>query len=236
MDVVKDELLAMRERFADERRTRIVDARGELSIHDLVAEEDHVVTLSHLGYIKRCSPDEWGMQRRGGHGKKGMNTRDEDFVTDIFIANTHSVLMVFTDTGKVYPLNVYEVPESGRTARGRPIVNLVPMAPDERIAAVVSVRTEDLEVEGRRTSCSPRARAWSSVRRSRPTEHPQRRPHRLRRRRRRRAGRRAAAGSGRRAGRHDVHRTRSVHPLREGGSQRRPPLRTDGPRATRASR
>jgi DNA gyrase subunit A len=147
-DVVKGELMAVRERFADERRTRIVDARGELSIHDLVPEEDHVVTLSRLGYIKRCSPDEWRMQRRGGHGKQGMNTRDEDFVTSIFIANTHSVLMVFTDTGKVYPLNVYEVPEVGRTARGRPIINLVPVDPDERIAAVVSVRTDELETEG----------------------------------------------------------------------------------------
>lgn len=147
-DVVKGELLSVRDRFADERRTRIVDARGELSIHDLVPEEDHVVTLSRLGYIKRCSPDEWRMQRRGGHGKQGMNTRDEDFVTSIFIANTHSVLMVFTDTGKVYPLNVYEVPEVSRTARGRPIINLVPVNPDERIAAVVSVRTEELETEG----------------------------------------------------------------------------------------
>jgi DNA gyrase subunit A len=148
MDVVKGELLSVRERFADERRTNIIDARSELSIHDLVPEEDHVVTLSRLGYIKRCSPDEWRMQRRGGHGKLGMNTRDEDFVTSIFIANTHSVLMVFTDTGKVYPLNVYEVPEVSRTARGRPIINLVPVDPDERIAAVVSVRSEELETEG----------------------------------------------------------------------------------------
>ncbi len=148
MGVVKEELLAVRDAFADERRTRIVDAKGELSMHDLVAEEDHVVTISHLGYIKRCSPDEWRMQRRGGMGKKGMNTRDEDFVTSIFIANTHSILMVFTDTGKMYPLNVYEVPEAGRTARGRPIVNLVPIDPEERIAAVVSVRSDDLEEDG----------------------------------------------------------------------------------------
>lgn len=145
MDVVKGELLAVRERYADARRTRIVDAKGELSMHDLVPEEDHVVTLSRLGYIKRCSPDEWRMQRRGGHGKLGMNTRDEDFVTSLFIANTHSILMVFTDTGKVYPLNVYEVPEAGRAARGRPIVNLVPVDPDERIAAVVSVREDELD-------------------------------------------------------------------------------------------
>lgn len=147
MDLVKKELLEVRDRFADERRTQIVDARGELSIHDLVPEEDHVVTVSRLGYIKRCSPDEWRMQRRGGHGKQGMNTREEDFVTSIFIANTHSVLMVFTDTGKVYPLNVYEVPEVSRTARGRPIVNLVPVDSEERIAAVVSVRTDEFDSE-----------------------------------------------------------------------------------------
>jgi DNA gyrase subunit A len=140
MGVVRDELLIMRERYADERRTRIVEARGELTMHDLVAEEDQVVTLSHLGYIKRCSPDEWRTQARGGMGKRGMNTRAEDFVSALFIANTHSILLVFTHNGKVYPLNVYEVPEAGRAARGRPIVNLVPVEKGERIAAVVSVR------------------------------------------------------------------------------------------------
>lgn len=143
MGVVKDELIEVRDRYGDERRTQIIDARGELSIHDLVAEEDHIVTISHLGYIKRCNPDEWRMQRRGGVGKKAMTTRDEDFVTSLFVANTHSMLMVFTNTGKVYPLWVYEVPEAGRQARGRPIVNLVPVADHERIAAVVSVRSLD---------------------------------------------------------------------------------------------
>ncbi len=140
MEVVRDELLEVRERYADPRRTEIRDARGELSMLDLVPEEDQVVTISRLGYIKRVKVDEWRMQRRGGTGKMGMSTRDEDFVTSIFVANTHSVLMVFTNTGKVYPLNVYEVPEMGRTAKGRPIVNLVPAAKDEKIAAVVSVR------------------------------------------------------------------------------------------------
>ncbi len=140
MEVVKEELTEVRDQFADPRRTRIVDARGELSMLDLVAEEDQVVTISRLGYIKRVQTDEWRMQRRGGTGKKGMTTRDEDFVTSIFVANTHSVLMVFTTAGKVYPLNVYEVPQMGRTAKGRPIINLVPVDKDERIAAVVSVR------------------------------------------------------------------------------------------------
>ena len=104
-----------------------------------MAEEDQVVTVSHLGYIKRVSPSEWQMQRRGGKGKKGMTTRDEDFVTSLFIANTHSKLLVFTERGIVYPLWVYQVPEAGRTARGRPIVNLVQLPDDTKIAAVVSV-------------------------------------------------------------------------------------------------
>lgn len=140
LDVLCDELKTVRETYTNPRRTQIVDARGELTMHDLVAEEDQVVTLSHLGYIKRVSPDEWKMQRRGGMGKKGMSTRDEDFVTSIFIANTHAILLVFTSAGKVFPLNVYDVPETSRTAKGRPIINLVPVGKDETIAAVVSVR------------------------------------------------------------------------------------------------
>ena len=148
-EIVAEELRERREKYADERRTQIIDAKSELSMHDLVAEEDQVVTLSHLGYIKRVQPDEWRMQRRGGVGKKGMDTRDEDFVTSIFVANTHAVLLVFTTGGKVYPLNVYEVPAMGRTARGKPIINLVPVAPTEAIAAVVSVRDTITEDDGR---------------------------------------------------------------------------------------
>ncbi|TNE84989.1 MAG: DNA gyrase subunit A [Deltaproteobacteria bacterium] len=139
MGVVKDELVEVRDQYGDDRRTRIVDDLGELSIHDLVAEEDHVVTVSHLGYIKRVHPDEWRAQKRGGMGKKGMATRDEDYVTSIFIANTHNTLMVFTSSGKVYPLPVYQIPETSRTAKGKPIINLVPVQKDEKITAVVSV-------------------------------------------------------------------------------------------------
>ena len=147
MNVVRDELLVIREKYADERRTRIVDARGDLTIHDLVAEEDQIVTLSHLGYIKRVSMDSWQMQHRGGMGKKGMSTRAEDFVTSLFVANTHAVLMVFTTQGRMYPLNVYEVPQTSRIAKGRPIINLVPVDKTERIAAVVPIReiTDDDE-------------------------------------------------------------------------------------------
>jgi len=143
MEVVSEELVEVRGKYADERRTRIVDARGELTMHDLVAEEDQVVTISHLGYIKRVSPDEWKMQRRGGVGKKGMTTREEDFVTSIFIANTHARLLVFTTGGKVFPLPVYELPETSRTAKGRPIVHLLDIPREERITAVVTVREID---------------------------------------------------------------------------------------------
>jgi len=147
MGVVKAELVEVRDAYSDPRRTRIIEARSELTMHDLVAEEDQIVTVSHLGYIKRCSPDEWQTQRRGGVGKKGMSTRDEDFVTSIFVANTHSLLLVFTDRGRVFPLHVYDVPAAGRSARGRPIINLVAVPAGERVAAVVSIR--DLEHESK---------------------------------------------------------------------------------------
>ncbi len=141
--VVKGELEEVRDLYGDARRTRIVDARSELTMHDLVAEEDQIVTLSHAGYIKRARPDAWRMQRRGGVGKKGMTTREEDFVTSLFVANTHDTLLVFTDEGMVFPLPVYEVPEAGREAKGKPIINLVPVPEGQRVAAVVSVRELD---------------------------------------------------------------------------------------------
>ena len=143
MQVVQDELVEVREAYADERRTDFCEDAGELSIHDLIAEEDQIVTVSRFGYIKRCRTDEWRMQRRGGTGKRGMDTREEDFVTSLFVANTHNILMVFTSGGLVFPLNVYEVPEAGRNARGRPIVNLVPVPRDQKITAVVSVHEVD---------------------------------------------------------------------------------------------
>ncbi|MBT3217490.1 MAG: DNA gyrase subunit A [Proteobacteria bacterium] len=144
---VRKELIEIRDEYGDERRTKIIEATGDLSMRDLVAAEEQVVTLSHLGYIKRCSPDEWRQQRRGGVGKRGMTTRESDFVTTLFIANTHSILLVFTSQGRVYPLNVYEVPEAGRNARGRPIINLVPVDQEETIAAVQSVMSNDGKID-----------------------------------------------------------------------------------------
>ena len=140
MEVVTDDLAEMRDKYGDERRTRIVDARGELSMHDLVAEQDQVVTLSHNGYIKRTPPDQWSTQKRGGMGKKGMSTRDEDFVSSLFVANTHDTLLVFTRDGKVFPMPVYEIPESAANAKGRPIVNLLKLPDGAQLASIVPIR------------------------------------------------------------------------------------------------
>lgn len=143
MEVIKGELAEIRSRYADERRTQIVHASGELSIEDLIADEDVVVTFSHLGYVKRTVLREYEAQRRGGTGKRGMGTRDEDFVRDLFVARTHDRLMIFTSQGRVYLMPVYEVPEGGRAARGRPIVNLIQLNKDEKIATVLDIREFD---------------------------------------------------------------------------------------------
>ncbi|MDP6933814.1 MAG: DNA gyrase C-terminal beta-propeller domain-containing protein, partial [Myxococcota bacterium] len=148
MGVIREELLEVRERYADERRTSILEATGELSILDLIPSEQQVITLSVNGYIKRSSHDEYRMQRRGGRGSKGMSTRDEDSVREIFLGNTHSNLLVFTRCGRVYRLPVYTIPESGRGARGKPIVNLMNLEPQDEIAAVLSMEefSEDLDL------------------------------------------------------------------------------------------
>lgn len=140
---IKGELRDVRDRYADERRTKIVAASADLSIEDLIADEEVAVTLSSLGYVKRTPLREYEAQRRGGRGKKGMSTRDEDFVRDLFVASTHDKLMVFTRMGQVYLLPVYEVPEGGRAARGRPIINLVPMNGEDEVAGVLAIREFD---------------------------------------------------------------------------------------------
>lgn len=139
MGVVRTELEEVRDQFGDDRRTALIEDTADLDKRDLVPAEDQVVTVSHLGYIKRTRPDEWRMQRRGGTGKRAMSTRDADFVTSLFIANTHDLLLVFTSSGRVLPLHVYDVPEASGTGKGKPIVNLVPIDPKtERVASVVS--------------------------------------------------------------------------------------------------
>ncbi|MDG1483604.1 MAG: DNA gyrase subunit A [Myxococcota bacterium] len=147
MEVIKEELIAVRDKFANPRRTKIIDASGKLSILDLIAEEEQVVTLSMRGYIKRSSMEQYQEQRRGGFGRRGMKTRDQDSIQDLFIANTLSVLLVFTTQGQLFKVPVYEIPETSRDSRGTPIVNLVHLENNDKIAAVLSIEDFDEEVD-----------------------------------------------------------------------------------------
>ena len=140
MQVIKDELTAIMVQFGDERRTEIIQNKQDLTLEDLITEEDVVVTLSHLGYAKSQPLEVYQAQRRGGKGKTAATTKDEDFVDQLFVANTHDTILCFSSRGKCYWLKVYEVPQAGRTARGRPMVNLLPLAEGERINAVLPVR------------------------------------------------------------------------------------------------
>jgi DNA gyrase subunit A len=138
--VLKGELDDLVKKFGDPRRTEIVPDDGDFSVEDLIAEEDMVVTISHSGYIKRIPVTTYRRQRRGGRGLNGMGTKEDDWVEHLFIASTHDYVMFFTDNGQVYWLKVYDIPQAGRAARGKPIVNLIQIQASERIAAFVSVR------------------------------------------------------------------------------------------------
>ncbi|OBS10473.1 DNA gyrase subunit A [Acidihalobacter prosperus] len=140
MQVIRDELIAVREQFGDARRTEILDRRLDLSLEDLISEQDVVVTLSHAGYAKAQPLDVYRAQRRGGRGKAATTMREEDFVDTLFVANTHDTILCFSSHGRVYWLKVYELPQAGRNARGRPIVNLLPLSEGERINAVLPVK------------------------------------------------------------------------------------------------
>ncbi len=140
LEVVVAELREVRQLFADERRTVIQGAAEKLETEDLIAEEEMVVTVSHLGYVKRNPVSQYRAQRRGGRGKTGAVARDEDFLEMLFVASTHSYLLIFSDKGKVYWLKVHEIPQAGRAARGKPIVNLVHLAQGEKVAAILPVR------------------------------------------------------------------------------------------------
>ncbi len=138
--IIKDELAEIRQRFGDDRRTEILDqGPGTFNAEDLIADEDMVITISHNGYIKRLPVDSYRQQRRGGRGVTGIKMRDEDFVEHIFIASTHSYILFFTDHGRCHWLKVHEIPQAGRTARGKAIVNLLGLANDERITGHVVV-------------------------------------------------------------------------------------------------
>ncbi|MEJ2653875.1 MAG: DNA gyrase subunit A [Acidihalobacter sp.] len=140
MQVIRDELTAIREQFNDKRRSEIVARQIDLSLEDLISEQEVVVTLSHTGYAKAQPLDSYRAQRRGGRGKAATSVREEDFVETLFVANTHDTLLCFSSRGRVYWLKVYELPQAGRGARGKPIVNLLPLEGDERINAVLPTR------------------------------------------------------------------------------------------------
>jgi len=140
MKIIKDELIEIKDAYSDMRRTEIVPETREIDIEDLIVEEDMVITISHTGYIKRNPVTIYRSQKRGGKGKIGMETKEEDFVEHLFVASTHDYLLFFTDSGKVYSMKVHQIPEAGRLAKGKAIVNLLQLNKDERVTAVLPVK------------------------------------------------------------------------------------------------
>jgi DNA gyrase subunit A len=138
--IIKDELIDVKTRFADDRRSEIQYLASEMRIEDLIEEEDVVITISHLGYIKRTSADEYRQQKRGGRGVIGGKTRDEDWIEHLFVASTHHTLMFFTEKGRCFWLKVYEVPEGDKTSKGRAIQNLIQIPPDDNIRAIIDIK------------------------------------------------------------------------------------------------
>jgi len=140
MEVIKGELEEVREQYGDDRRTEIIEQRLDLTLEDLISEEDVVVTLSHAGYAKSQTLDRYQAQRRGGRGKSATKMKEEDFIDTLFVANTHDTLLCFTSRGRIHWMKVYELPQASHASRGKPIVNLLPLDKDERVNAVLPVR------------------------------------------------------------------------------------------------
>jgi DNA gyrase subunit A len=138
--VIKDDLLDLKGQYGSERRTEIVPDEGEINIEDLLADRSFVITITHTGYIKRVPVSTYRQQKRGGKGVIGMGTKEEDYVEHVFMANTHDYILFFTENGRVHWQKVYEIPEGGRTTRGKAIVNLLQLTSDEKIAAMIRVR------------------------------------------------------------------------------------------------
>jgi DNA gyrase subunit A len=141
MQLIKDELIEMKQKYGDPRRTEIVPDEGEFNPEDFYADEDVIITISHLGYIKRTALSEFKTQSRGGVGSKGSNTRDEDFIEHMYNANMHSTMLFFTEMGRCFWLKVYEIPEGTRTSKGRAIQNLLQIDPNDRVMAYINVKT-----------------------------------------------------------------------------------------------
>jgi len=140
LKIIKEELKEIKNKYNDKRRTEIIDTVTEFKIEDLIAEEDMVITVSHTGYIKRNPISLYRSQKRGGIGIKAMDVKEEDFVKDLFIASTHSYMMFFTNIGKVHWLKVHEIPQAGRAAKGKAIVNLLQLQEGERVTAMLAVK------------------------------------------------------------------------------------------------
>lgn len=138
--IIKDELIRLKDSYQDDRRTRIIPQEAEINVEDLIADEEMAVSISHAGYIKRGPVSDYRAQHRGGKGKIGMGVKDEDFVETILTASTHDFLLFFTDAGKVYWLKVHEIPEAGRTSKGKAMVNVLALGPEERVTATLPVR------------------------------------------------------------------------------------------------
>lgn len=139
LSVIKDELLEIKNRYSDERRTKIENNVNEIDVEDLIQEQEIVITLTHTGYIKRISSDTYSAQKRGGKGIQAMSTKEDDFVEHVMVTSTHSDVLFFTNRGRVYKLRGYQIPEAGRTAKGTNIINLIPIEPDERIETALTV-------------------------------------------------------------------------------------------------
>lgn len=140
LDIIKEEIIEIRDKFGDDRRTTVEPVADDIDIEDLIAEEDNVITLTHQGYIKRLAVDTYKNQRRGGKGIIGMQTKEEDFVSTMFVSSTHAHILFFTNTGRMYRIKAYEIPESGRQAKGTPVVNMIPLESGESISAMIPVR------------------------------------------------------------------------------------------------
>ena len=145
IQIIRDETTAVRDNWASPRRTEISDAEIDIDIEDLIAREDMVVTVSNTGYIKRVSLDTYRAQKRGGKGRNAMTTKDDDYVVQVFVANTHTPLLFFSSRGLCYKLKTYKLPEAAAAAKGRPLVNLLPLMPDETITAILPVPEEDAD-------------------------------------------------------------------------------------------
>lgn len=145
LSVIKEEILVIRDKFADPRRTEIIPAEGEFNIRDLYEEEEIAITLTHLGYIKRLPADTYRLQKRGGRGITALTTREEDFVTELISTTTYSTILFFTNRGRVYKLNAYEIPEGKRTSKGTAIVNLLQLNPGEKIARTIAFTQDEGE-------------------------------------------------------------------------------------------